>query len=432
MRDRIAATTARPPRRGRVPREPSRRRRTARGSSRTRARGRAAGSAARSARRPACPRSRRAPDIAIARATCTGTSRLARGTERPSSSARSGRPTPRSLSTMSGSWSLLPEMRRWVRSSRSASAKSPSRVGGDRDRLAHDRDAAGATAAARACRWASAGSSSIRRPAMTRCWATQSALSLLRVLSSARATLSSWFAVDVVGNLRVVVARASHPRRRGGAAGDDRRRRDRTACGRRRRRGRRASARRACRRAACTACRSSRLAVARRHGLRSPGLSPSRRRLAGAGAIGGAAAAGAVAAARAARLAWAVGRGRRRAGPSLMSTSARSLTRNGHRCSVFNAEMANRLRWPSHKEVRRCPTLPQGHPCSTIGAEGLSFRVRNVTGRFPFAMAAETLLIYVSFCARRLEAQFPTVNRELQSGREQSSKNSCVIKLSAY
>ena len=42
--------------------------------------------------------------------------------------------------------------------------------------------------------------------------------------------------------------------------------------------------------------------------------------------------------------------------------------------------------------VRRCPTLPQGLPCSTIGAERLSFRVRNVSGRFPLAMAAVTLL----------------------------------------
>ena len=46
------------------------------------------------------------------------------------------------------------------------------------------------------------------------------------------------------------------------------------------------------------------------------------------------------------------------------------------------------------EEVRRCPTLPQGPPCSTIGAERLSFRVRNVTGRFPLAMAAETLLMF--------------------------------------
>ena len=44
------------------------------------------------------------------------------------------------------------------------------------------------------------------------------------------------------------------------------------------------------------------------------------------------------------------------------------------------------------KNVRRRPTLPRSLPRSTIGAEGLSFRVRNGTGRFPFAMAAETLL----------------------------------------
>src|SRR5690554_6055454 len=50
----------------------------------------------------------------------------------------------------------------------------------------------------------------------------------------------------------------------------------------------------------------------------------------------------------------------------------------------------------SVKEVRRCPTLPQGPPCSTIGAVRLSFRVRNVTGRFPHAMAAETLLMFQS------------------------------------
>lgn len=41
--------------------------------------------------------------------------------------------------------------------------------------------------------------------------------------------------------------------------------------------------------------------------------------------------------------------------------------------------------------VRRRPTLPHPGECSTIGAEGLSFRVRNGTGRFPFAMTAVTL-----------------------------------------
>ena len=46
--------------------------------------------------------------------------------------------------------------------------------------------------------------------------------------------------------------------------------------------------------------------------------------------------------------------------------------------------------------VRRRPTLPHRHQCSTIGAEGLSFRVRNGAGRFPFAMTAVTLGRYIS------------------------------------
>ena len=40
--------------------------------------------------------------------------------------------------------------------------------------------------------------------------------------------------------------------------------------------------------------------------------------------------------------------------------------------------------------VRRCPTLPHPLECSTIGAVGLSFRVRNGTGRFPHAMTTVT------------------------------------------
>ena len=51
---------------------------------------------------------------------------------------------------------------------------------------------------------------------------------------------------------------------------------------------------------------------------------------------------------------------------------------------------------PFCNDVRRRSTLPQGPPCSTIDAERLSFRVRNGTGRFPLAMAAETLLSYQS------------------------------------
>src|SRR5699024_10679442 len=41
--------------------------------------------------------------------------------------------------------------------------------------------------------------------------------------------------------------------------------------------------------------------------------------------------------------------------------------------------------------VRRCPTLPHTTVCSTIGAQGLSFRVRDGTGRFPLAMTAVTV-----------------------------------------
>jgi len=63
---------------------------------------------------------------------------------------------------------------------------------------------------------------------------------------------------------------------------------------------------------------------------------------------------------------------------------------------------------PQPKYVRQRPTLPLRHQSSTIGSEGLNFRVRNVTGCFPFDMAAETLLRYQSF---------PTVSRELHSGR---------------
>jgi hypothetical protein len=73
------------------------------------------------------------------------------------------------------------------------------------------------------------------------------------------------------------------------------------------------------------------------------------------------------------------------------------------------------------KEVRRRSTLPQGHPCSTIDAERLNFRVRNGTGCFPLAMVAETLL---SFRSKQkgvktflLIVDLETVSREPHSGR---------------
>src|SRR5690606_35788954 len=71
-----------------------------------------------------------------------------------------------------------------------------------------------------------------------------------------------------------------------------------------------------------------------------------------------------------------------------------------------------RIIWgPFPKEVRRCPTLPQGPPCSTIGAESLSFRVRNVTGRFPLAMAAETLLMFRSAQLSALKRRAAVLDR---------------------
>jgi hypothetical protein len=48
--------------------------------------------------------------------------------------------------------------------------------------------------------------------------------------------------------------------------------------------------------------------------------------------------------------------------------------------------------------VRRCPTLPHPGGCSTIGAGGLSFRVRDGSGRFPSAMAAVTCVELSGVC----------------------------------
>jgi hypothetical protein len=42
-----------------------------------------------------------------------------------------------------------------------------------------------------------------------------------------------------------------------------------------------------------------------------------------------------------------------------------------------------------HSEIRRRPTLPGGHPPSTISAGGLNFRVRNGNGCDPSAIATE-------------------------------------------
>lgn len=63
--------------------------------------------------------------------------------------------------------------------------------------------------------------------------------------------------------------------------------------------------------------------------------------------------------------------------------------------------------------VRRRATLPHPVGCSTIAVPGLSFRVRNGTGRLTWAMAAANLVLSAGTWSRRRVAA-----REPDSGRE--------------
>ena len=85
------------------------------------------------------------------------------------------------------------------------------------------------------------------------------------------------------------------------------------------------------------------------------------------------------------------------------------------------------------KEVRRRSTLPQGHPCSTIDAERLNFRVRNGTGCFPLAMVAETLLSFrfdITIEKRSLFFLFVVLDRISRT--TQWTRSNFVVKSSAY
>ena len=95
-----------------------------------------------------------------------------------------------------------------------------------------------------------------------------------------------------------------------------------------------------------------------------------------------------------------------------------------HRSTPGNATRPIHAGWMGlvSKYVRRRPTLPHSLPCSTIGAERLSFRVRNGAGRFPFAMVAVTLWrcvvpILLALWSQVSRCQVPTVSREPHSGR---------------
>lgn len=57
---------------------------------------------------------------------------------------------------------------------------------------------------------------------------------------------------------------------------------------------------------------------------------------------------------------------------------------------------------------RQRPSLPQGRPCSTIGAGRLNFRVRNGAGCFPAAMATDTPHTRI-ICGQNLSAT-PRIN----------------------
>ena len=69
---------------------------------------------------------------------------------------------------------------------------------------------------------------------------------------------------------------------------------------------------------------------------------------------------------------------------------------------------------------RRCPTLPRGLPRSTIGAEGLNFRVRNGTGCFPLAIAAGNFIEFSASASTLFLASALTFSRSGPSGKEYS------------
>src|SRR4051794_16112275 len=76
-----------------------------------------------------------------------------------------------------------------------------------------------------------------------------------------------------------------------------------------------------------------------------------------------------------------------------------------------NDERPPGVREAFREDVRRRPTLPPRHQGSTIGAEGLSFRVRNGTGRFPFAIVPPKLYGVVASPTDAFVAEDVGVNR---------------------
>ena len=72
--------------------------------------------------------------------------------------------------------------------------------------------------------------------------------------------------------------------------------------------------------------------------------------------------------------------------------------------------------------VRRRATLPHPVECSTIAVPGLSFRVRNGTGRLTLAMTAANLLLY----GQTTRSAGLVAAREPDRGRDAVDVSSCV------
>ena len=73
--------------------------------------------------------------------------------------------------------------------------------------------------------------------------------------------------------------------------------------------------------------------------------------------------------------------------------------------------------------MRRRATLPHPVGCSTIAVPGLSFRVRNGTGRLTWAMTAANLLLY----GQTPRSAGLVAAREPDRGREFVDVSSCAI-----
>src|SRR5690242_19483498 len=82
-------------------------------------------------------------------------------------------------------------------------------------------------------------------------------------------------------------------------------------------------------------------------------------------------------------------------------------------------------------ECRRRPTLPHPTECSTIGAGGLSFRVRDGTGRSPSANTTDNTINLSPHTPRR--GRTHTTNMVVRSGSHSGcEQHNAVGKPSAY